>query len=80
VAEGQVPYRKLGRRFLFQADELLAWWSTLPGTSLPQAVNAVGIVHGTPPASRARQRRRTEADEIAAFHRRLDALARGVDH
>jgi excisionase family DNA binding protein len=72
VALRVVPYRKLGKRFLFSADELAAWWSSLPGTSL-----AVDTILGTRAEPPSYQRRRTNENQNAAFASRLDEIVKG---
>jgi excisionase family DNA binding protein len=92
LAAGMIPHRRFGKRFLFDPDELQAWWSQLPGASLEQVIKAAGhsLYHPGPDlrlpagagASRPQEeqrRSRATQDDMADFDRRIKAIVRGDD-
>ena len=46
ITRGQIPYRRLGRTYLFLIRDLEAWFNALPGVSVYEALAA------TPPVER----------------------------
>jgi excisionase family DNA binding protein len=82
IADGLVPYIRLGGHYVFRPAELEAWLDARQrhaGVSLAQAIARVGgpVGQPTPAAPAPNGRRRAEAEASAAFKAELKAIARG---
>jgi excisionase family DNA binding protein len=78
-AEGKIPHRRLGVRYLFRLDELVAWWYTLPGTPIAASIDAVGKSVAASKRNRDEMAHKTQQETLEDFRQQMAEIVLGKE-